>query len=94
MYIVWGRSWPLVIVPCACIAAYMTLAAVRYPLCAHARSTPLRVPQILLQTSVQVSQSLSDPSRLLEALHEAKMLRNYVIIAFSLALAANAFCTS
>jgi hypothetical protein len=30
MYIVWGRYWPLVVLPCACIAAYMTSAVVRY----------------------------------------------------------------
>jgi hypothetical protein len=48
---------------------------------------------MLLQTSVQVSRSLSDPSRFIEALHEAKMLRNDIILAFSLSLVANSFCT-
>jgi hypothetical protein len=45
MYIVWNRSWPLVILPCACIAAYMTFATVRYHphLLPHARSTPLKL---------------------------------------------------
>jgi hypothetical protein len=30
MYIVWGRRWLLVLLPCTCIAAYMVSAVVRY----------------------------------------------------------------
>jgi hypothetical protein len=33
MYIVWGRYWPLVVLPCTCIAAYMVSAVVRYYVC-------------------------------------------------------------
>jgi hypothetical protein len=95
MYIVWGRRWPLVIVPCACIAVYMTFATVRYGprISSPARNAALNPAQMLLQKSVDVSRALSDPSRFIEALHEVEMLRNDIIIAFSLSLVANSFCT-
>jgi hypothetical protein len=47
-----------------------------------------------MQTSIHISHTLSDPSRLMEVLHEEKTLRTYVTIAFSLSLAANSFPTS
>jgi hypothetical protein len=50
-------------------------------------------PQVLLQTSIQFSRALSNPSHFLEALHKATTLKNDIIIAFSLSLVANSFST-
>jgi hypothetical protein len=50
-------------------------------------------PQVLLQTSVQLSRDLKDISRFSEVVLKAETLRNDIIIAFSLSLVANSFCT-
>jgi hypothetical protein len=93
MYIVWGRYWPLVVLPCTCIAAYMISAVVRYSTYTRARSTSFKPPQMLLQTCIHISQSLRHPSQFIEVLHEVQNLRSDTIIALSLAVFANSFCT-
>jgi hypothetical protein len=96
MYIVWGRSWPLVILPCACIAVYMAFTTVRYRqrLCRVPRSKhAAKAPQVLLQMSVQISRALSEPSHFNETFPKAETYKTDIIISFSLSLAANFFCT-
>jgi hypothetical protein len=96
MYIVWGRSWSLVILPCACIAVYMSLATVRYRLHLFQASRwkhAVKALQVLLQTSVQVSQAINNPSHYSDAILKAEGLKPEIIVAFSLSIVANFFCT-
>jgi hypothetical protein len=53
----------------------------------------VKPPQILLHTCIQVSRALSNPSLFIEAVLKAKTLKDQIIIAFSLSLVANSFCT-